>query len=36
VVFGFALRLDTFDAKRMQILAQASQRSLVEKAGQII
>jgi hypothetical protein len=36
VVFGFASRFDTFNAEFTQILAQARQWTLVEKAGQII
>jgi hypothetical protein len=36
VVFWFTLLLDTFDAERLQILAEPRKRTLVEKAGQII
>src|SRR5262249_50809751 len=36
VVFGLTMRLDTLDAERAQVLAQARQRALVEKAGKII
>src|SRR6516225_6294902 len=36
VVFRLALRLDTFNAEIAQILAQAGQRTLVEKPGQVI
>src|SRR5437879_5992940 len=36
VVLGLAQLLHPFDAERQQILAQARQRTLVEKAGQVI
>src|SRR5439155_4356938 len=36
VVFGFTLPLDAFDAESPQILAQARQRALVEKSGQVV
>src|SRR5437870_1069273 len=36
MVLRFTLRLDTFDAESLQILAQARQRTLIEKAGQVV